>query len=184
MNNTNKKIIILNMVFLFLILFLGYLVATTRFIPPEEEFDADGGMTLTPTPAPSDLNQSETEYKAPAPPKPAVVADADKYPRFGKSPIFDTIIPRPTPPPTPTKTPEQPPKIEDITNQWRLTSIFENTASFRHAQSNKEWDMTVGQTYSETYRGKEWQIKLDRVDEDNLQAIISFQNQTRAIGMF
>jgi hypothetical protein len=108
----------------------------------------------------------------------------DKYPAFGTANIFDTIISKPTIPPTPTRTAPPPPPIDNLVAQWKLTSIFENTATFNNAATKKDWTMKVGETVDESYRGQSYSIKLDKVDEDNLQAVVSFQTQTKTIGMF
>ena len=174
----------MNMVFLFIILFLGYLVATTRFSPPEHEVLAAGiAGTAAHAVGAGTSEESETSYTVTAAPR-SFVAETDKYPAFGTANIFDTIISKPTIPPTPTRTQAPPPPIDNLVAQWKLTSIFENTATFNNAVTKKDWTMKVGETVDESYRGQTYSIKLDKVDEDNLQAVVSFQTQTKAIGMF
>ena len=110
----NQRIFIANILLLIVILGMGYLVLTTRYVPPER-------LTLTQAviakESPEDPEEepkgSETTYKAKPPTKPPATQIAqleDKYPNFGPAPIFDTIVPKPTPRPTPTKPPPKPPE--------------------------------------------------------------------------
>jgi len=180
----NKNMMIMNLVFLFIILFLGYLVATTRFIPPENEVQTEG-ITETANPAIGEGTpvESETSYNVTSTPR-SIAAVTDKYPTFGTANIFDTIIAKPTIPPTPTRTQPPDPQLDDVVSNWRLTGIFENTATFSNAATRKEWTMKVGESVDENYRGQSCSIRLDKVNEDNLQAVVSFKTQTKAIGMF
>jgi hypothetical protein len=182
--NMNKKMMIMNLVFLFIFLFLGYLVATTRFSPPEHEVLATGTAgAANPAVGEGTSVESETSYTVTAAPR-SFVAEMDKYPAFGAANIFDTIIAKPTIPPTPTRTQPPDPRLDDVVSQWKLTSIFENTATFNNVATKKDWTMKVGETVDESYRGQSYSIKLDKVDEDNLQVVISFKTQTKTIGMF
>lgn len=173
----------MNTVFLFIILFLGYLVATTRFSPPEHEVLVTGTAGAA-NPAVGEVTsvESETSYTVTAVPR-SFVAEMDKYPAFGKVNIFDTIIAKPTIPPTPTRTQPPDPRLDDVVSQWKLTSIFENTATFNNVATKKEWTMKVGETVDENYRSQTCSIKLDKIDEDNFQVIVSFKTQTKTIGM-
>ncbi|MBN1901360.1 hypothetical protein JW926_08570 [Candidatus Sumerlaeota bacterium] len=184
----NQKIFIANIVLLIVILFLGYLVATTHYIPPAE------GITLSPTiplqdgsddsenPAGVNLN-GETIYQKSSPNK-EVAQLTDRYPRFGESPIFDTIVPKPTPPPTPTPKPRVPPDINKITARWKLSSIFGNSASFQDSGTKTDWSMNIGETYDVVYRNEKCAVKLEKINEDKFEVIISYEDQQRTLSMF
>ena len=189
----NQKILIINITLLIIILMLGYLVATTRYTPPQKfnpdsapaavsGEDADG----------ADPGRSETEYAPPAqasphmkPPDREIAGRGeDKYPDFGKAPIFDTIIPKPTPRPTPTPKPPAKLDIKDITARWQMNSMFGTTASFTDSGTKKEWTMNVGDVEVVKFRNQDCPVKLENVNENDFKVTISYEDQTREISMF
>jgi len=175
----NQKIFIANLVLLLVILCLGYLVATTRYVPPQLS-SYSGSQN------PKEVKEgegSETDYKTPSPTK-EVAQLVDKYPNFGKSPIFDTIIPKPTQPPRPSPTPAPPPDINAVTARWKLGSMFGNTATFQDTASKNEWTMTVGSTHDVQYRNQNCSLKLEKVDENNFEVTISLGDQQRKFSMW
>ncbi len=179
----NHKILIANIILIVLIVFLGYLVATTHYTPPEVP---SYSSLATPTAATAESGKAaettETDYGT-KPPKLLSLA-GDKYPRFGKAPIFDTIIPKPTPRPTRTPKPKPTPNITNVTARWKLTSLFGDTASFEDSGTHQEWDMKVGQTRDVKYRNQTCKVKLEKVDEDKFEVIITFGAQSRTLSMF
>jgi hypothetical protein len=179
-----QKIFIANIVLLLVILCLGYLVATTRYVTPlvssssspRNPREGKEGEDASP-------RETETDYRAPASPK-EVSQLVDKYPNFGKAPIFDTIIPKPTQPPRPTPTPAPPPDINAVTARWKLASMFGNTATFRDTASNNEWTMTIGSTHDVQYRNQTCSLKLEKVDENNFEVTISLGDQQKKFSMW
>jgi len=179
----NQKIFIANLVLLLVILCLGYLVATTRYVPPaipppsssRNPREGEEGVTTS--------GETETDYTAPSPTK-EVAPLVDKYPNFGKAPIFDTIIPKPTVPPRPTQTPQPPPDISAITARWKLSSMFGNTATFQDTASKNEWTMTIGSTHDVQYRNQTCSLKLEKVDENNFEVTVSLGDQQRKFSMW
>ncbi|MBN1903342.1 hypothetical protein JW926_18635 [Candidatus Sumerlaeota bacterium] len=184
----NQKIFIANIALLIVILFLGYLVATTHYVPPSEGITLSSRQQGEPNPDDSDtppgvdLN-SETVYEA-KPPNKQVAQLTDRYPRFGESPIFDTIVPKPTPPPTPTPKPRVPPDINKITARWILSSLFGNSATFQDTGTKADWTMNIGDTYDVIYRNEKCAVKLEKINEDEFEAIISYEDQQRTLKMF
>lgn len=192
----NTKMYITNLILLLAIIGLGYLVATTRYEPPERTYaveshlskELEGGIEAE-TEYSDSSGASETIYATPrATPKktPVVVVDAntDKYKQFGKAPIFNTIIPKPTKPPTPTKPPPKPPDINRPTARWKLQWMMGGQASFYDTGSKEEWIMKVGDVKKIRYRNYDCPIKLESVDETTLKVKISFGDQTRDFSMF
>lgn len=180
----NQKIFIANVILLMMILGLGYLVASTRYAPPQPY---SYSSSLNPQKGNegegSSGERSETDYKAPSPPKETAQL-VDKYPNFGKSPIFDTIIPKPTQPPQPTHTPAPPPDISAVTARWKLSSMFGNTATFQDTASKNEWTITVGATHDVQYRNQTCTLKLEKVDESSFEVTISLGDQQRKFSMW
>jgi len=183
----NQKIFIANILLLIVIVILGYLVATTQYVPPSRSASASlkateskGGEGDEPAQAPEG---SETGYVPPAPTK-NIAMLSDRYPNFGKSPVFDTIIPKPTPRPTPTPKPKLPPDINRVTARWKLSSILDNMAMFHDSGTKKEWNMNVGETYDIKYRNESCSIKLEKVDMNKFEVVISFGEQQRTLSMW
>ena len=181
----NKKIFIANIVLLVIILGLGYLVATTHYVPPQSRsYATREASQLDPS---SDLTTgSKTVYEtSPAPKDPQDMTRlVDKYPNLGKTPFFDTIIPKPTPVIRPSPTPAPPPDINAITARWKLSSMFANTATFQDTASKNEWTMTVGSAHEVQYRNQSCSVKLEKVDEDTLEVTISFGEQQKKFTMW
>jgi uncharacterized protein YxeA len=188
-----QKILVINILLLFVILFLGYLVATTRYAPPQKaKFIKESQTSNKKKESGKETAYgSETSYGIKPPPKkidgksPKEIAQAaNRYSSFGKSPIFDTIIPKPTPKPTPVRTPKPPPDIKKVTARWKLTSLFGTMASFQDSGSKKDWDMNVGDVKEVKYRNRPCKIKLESVDEDNFKVKVTFGKQEREFSMW
>lgn len=184
----NQKIFIANIVLLIVILFLGYLVATTRYEPPTKGITMPTNVTSqensgdSQNPSGVDLT-GETNYQVP-PQKTEIAMLTDRYPQFGESPVFDTIVPKPTPPPTPTPKPRVPPDINKVTARWKLSSMFGDTATFQDTGTKSDWTMKIGETHDVIYRNEKCAIKLEKINDDNFEVIISYEDQQRTLPMF
>ena len=174
---------IANIILLIVILLLGYLTATTRFEPPEKpDFDASLSQSGSNTGDETSYGD-ETTYSEKSDSK-AAPNLTDKYPEFGEAPVFDTIIPKPTPVPRPTRTPRPPPDIGKVTARWKLVSLFGNTATFEDSGRRNEWTMKVGDVRTERYRNEDCDIKLEKVDETNFEVVLTFGDQSRTLSMW
>ena len=178
----NQKILIANIILLLVILGLGYLVATTRYEPPKhQKFSSEltGGLSEE---SKNQSGDSETEYEAKAPTQ--VAAVSDQYANLGEAPIFDTIIPKPTPRPTRTPKPRPTPDLERVTARWKLMSLFGNQATFHDTARKDEWTMKVGEVREVKYRNDTCDIKLEKVDESSFKVIISYGGQEKTFSMW
>ena len=183
----NQKIFIANVVLLIVILFLGYLVATTHYEPPEaisltSNLSPQEGSEGSEDSPPVNLS-GETNYQG-ASPKKDISMLKDRYPQFGESLVFDTIVPKPTPTPTRTPRPKVPPDLKKITARWKLSSIFGNTATFQDTGTKKDWTMKIGETHDIIYRNQTCPIKLEKINEDQFEVIISYGDQQKTLSMF
>lgn len=199
----NRNIIIANIVLLIMIVFLGYLVATTRYTPPDSTDFAtlqqeSQKISETSETTPAIPSGSETEYNGSGSPKPELsptpapnpdsknVTRFDAYPAFGKAPIFNTIIPKPTPRPRPPTPTPAPPDINKLTARWALVSVFGDTAYFMDNGNKQEWQMKVGETRKVDYRRKDYYIELKNVDQSNFKATLYMEegSQSRTMSLF
>jgi hypothetical protein len=183
----NQKIFIANIVLLIVILCLGYLVATTHYEPPEgitmsDNASPQDGSGDSQNPPGVDMN-SETNYQGVSQNK-EISMLKDRYPKFGENLIFDTIVPKPTSQPTATPKPRVPPDINKVTARWKLSSMFGNTATFQDTGTKTEWTMKVGEAYDVIYRNEKCAIKLEKINEDKFDVIISYEDQQRTLAMF
>jgi len=169
----NRKIFIIQIFLLMAMVLLGYLVATARYVEPERNVSASLQITE------SDGEEEQKPAQAPQ-----SFAPSDRCPNLGKSPIFDTIIPKPTQSPTPIPPPPQPPDIGNVTKQWKICSILDSRATFLNSATKKEWSMTVGETYNEKFRNEPCTIKLEMVDMNKFEVVISFGKQKRTLSMW
>jgi hypothetical protein len=155
-----------------LVLLFGYLVATSRYqepVPYHMRPAETTSATLALAP-PAD----ETSYSA-AP---------EVFPAFGERDVFRTIVPKPTPEPTRSPTPIPPPSLEHATRTWKLESAFGNQASFRDTRTNAEFTIQLGKSRIESYRGREMEIKLSKIDMRSFSATLTFEDQQIVKKMF
>lgn len=109
---------------------------------------------------------------------------------LGQKEIFATIIPLPTPTPTPAPTPVPPPRIEEVTERWRLEIILprSGTAIFEDIGSRESWQIRPGETHNVDFRNRQIPILLDEVDTTAFKATIRMQvdgsDQTRTFSVF
>lgn len=183
----NKNFFIANVVLLIVILCLGYLVATTHYEPPEaislsSNLSPQEGSDDSENP-PLVETSGETNYQGASQTK-NIAMLKDRYPQFGEAPVFDTIVPKPTPPPTPTPRPKVPPDIKKITARWKLSSMFGDTATFQDTGTKTDWTMKIGETHDVVYRNVKCPIKLEKINDDIFEVIISYGDQQRTLPMF
>jgi len=89
-------------------------------------------------------------------PDPDARREVAEYPAFGRSPIFDTLIPLPTPTPTPPPTPVPDPNLCEALKIWRISGVLPNEVYIEDVQAgqfvvmNFENDRTVQVTHQNT----------------------------------
>ncbi len=109
---------------------------------------------------------------------------------LGERRIFATIIPMPTPTPTPTPTPVPPPRIEEVTDRWRLEIILPRSgmAIFEDIGSRETWQLRPGESRTVDHRGRQVPVYLDSVDTSQFSATIRIDvdgsRQTRTFRVF
>lgn len=110
------------------------------------------------------------------------------YESFGKVDMFETIIPLPTRTPTPTPEPPKPPRIEQVTEYWKLSFVFKSMATFQDIKTQEEYTIKVGDKRDQDYKGKTYGIYLDSVDRKNWSCTILMNDmgevQKRTFRMF
>lgn len=107
---------------------------------------------------------------------------------LGKVNMFDTIIPLPTRTPTPTPEPPKAPRIEEVTQYWKLSFVYKTMATIQDIKTEAETTIKIGDKKIETYRGQEIPIYLESVNRKEWSAtfIMNYmdEKQTRTFKMF
>ncbi len=109
---------------------------------------------------------------------------------LGQKQIFATIIPMPTPTPTPAPTPVPPPRIEEVTDRWRLEIILPRSgmAIFEDLGSRQNWQLRPGESRVVEHRNRQIPVYLDSVDTTQFSATIRIdvdgERQTRTFRVF
>ncbi|CAN5198985.1 hypothetical protein BH09SUM1_BH09SUM1_24330 [soil metagenome] len=88
-----------------------------------------------------------------------------ELPNFGAKNIFDTLIPRLTPTPQPPKTPVPPPRIDEVTDGWRLSGPLSTFASFQDIKTREDFILKIGETRDEKYKGQTVKITLESTEK-------------------
>lgn len=150
----NRREVLVNLLLLTVIGCLAYLIFTAG--------DEEEAMELPKVAMSTSSSKTETGYN------PELAQRA--YPRFGQVAIMKAIIPpTPTPPP-PTPAPTPTPDIDKAIMQWKLLSVFENTAMIEnraeHDPEKQFFNMKPGEVKEiPVERGEMKKLTLVKVDE-------------------
>lgn len=111
------------------------------------------------------------------------------YIHLGKTAIFDTIIPRPTPVPTPVPTKPPDPELDKAIASWKLTAALPGgEAMFEDKRTKEDWMMKVGEVRTVKYGRWTLDVKLEAIDENKFTATVSYTGdqgkQTKTLSMF
>lgn len=153
------------------ILILVYLITTSRYEIPEAPRITEPGISDSWT-TQTLATDAETVF----------VAAVDRFPAFGKTDLFSTIIPRPTPVPRATPKPKEPPALRVLIRYWVLLGSFGNEVIIQNRRTRKEFFMKLNETREETYQGKKFQIKLIKITGND--ATFQFKDQTETLSVY
>jgi hypothetical protein len=172
----NRKIFIAHIILLSVILFWAYLLAAIHFRQPANGSGMGCPNLMEVSVKNREMDSSDTHQLT------GDFASQDLYSHLDRSPIFDVIIPKPTSTPTPTPPPPIPPDIDTI--GWKVTCIYKNTAVFQDPRNKSEWTMTVGDSNDIMHGNRKWAVKLEKINEDKFEVIISLGDQKKTISMW
>ncbi len=171
-----KKELITNIVLIVLILSLGTLVATSRYVQPRSPIKTISSEREEETETEDISIESETPYTAPV--------ERNIFPILGKRDIFRAIIQRPTPTPAPTRTPPPPPDLGILIRHWKLEGININQAIITDQAKKETFFMKEGETLNVNYRGKDYPVKLNKIDTMKFQVEFIMEGDTEIKSLF
>jgi len=166
-----KKLYYINIALFAVVVGMVALLFTERYpIPPEPQLQGST-ETVTDT-GPNPERGTEQSYAA-----------------LGSAPIFDTIIPRPTPVPTPVPTQPPDPELDKAIAGWKFSgSLPGGTAMFEDKRTKEEWMMSLGEVRAVKYGKWTLDVKLESVDDNKFTATVSYTGdqgkQTKTLSLF
>jgi len=170
--NTSRLMIVNGALFVVIVALATLIIVQKRELPGEPPVDQ----------VKSTVDRLIERDKSTAPP------ESGRFMSMGKVNVFETIIPIPPPTPAPPKPTPAPPKIEEVTEFWRLVGPLRKFASFNNMKTNADFTVNMGETFIETYRGKQIPVTLEATDMKKFTATISInedgQKQTRVMSAF
>jgi hypothetical protein len=95
-------------------------------------------------------------------PDPDARREVAEYPAFGKAPIFDTLIPLPTPSPTPPPTPPPDPNLCEALKIWRITGVLDTEVMIEDVKAGQfvVMNYTDSQEFEITHDNTRMRIRL------------------------
>lgn len=163
-----KRLFLVNIVLFVLIGALAFLILTEdRAIPAEPPIDEIRQTLAAIQPDPT-----------------SDVAPGVKYPKFGKAPAFDTIVPIPTPTPTPVPTPVPPPSLCEALKTWKMQGVAGRTVFLEDLATKEsiilDLDIADTQTRPIKFNNVTMTVRLVGTDGAKLEAKFEYIDPTGA----
>jgi hypothetical protein len=105
----------------------------------------------------------------------------DNYPAFGRSPVFDTLIPRPTPTLTPLPTPKPDPDLKEAIRNWKVGGIAGTFIFMSDERTREEWTFDTGieeeRSREVSFQGERMIVRVGEVDEMEFRVTFHYRGR-------